>query len=498
MNKKIIAVFLCITVLAGVLSACSQSGKNNDNQRLVIQTTTEMAEDTSGFKLSFTQSDSLNPFESDTLNNQVVQNLVFESLFVLDEAFEAQPQIATGYSYSDSKTLNVTISSGNKFSDGSALEAKDVVYSFNKAKESYRFSNSLKAISSASITSSTVIRFNLAYPNPNAHRLLTFAIAKNGNDKKGYPIGSGRYKFGEGDGTVYLKVNKQKQDFSPRFTKIPLVNIATSESIENAINIGNISYAYRDLSEGNTAKMNCNKKAVNLNNLVFIGINNNTGITKNEYIRRAISLASDRDALCKSAYRGYAKSAVSVFNSASSAGKQTILFGKSADTSAAKQAIAQSGYTEKELSLDILVNSNESRLAAARMLKQQLEAVGFKVTINSESNKTYKYKVKNGAFDLYIGETKIPGDMCLNSFFTSGGATHYGINIDKSKTAAAYQGYLKSENEIGSFVLSFSQEMPFVPLLYRQGMICYSKALHGDMQGYVDNYFSNIQDWYYN
>jgi hypothetical protein len=78
------------------------------------------------------------------------------------------------------------------------------------------------------------------------------------------------------------------------------------------------------------------------------------------------------------------------------------------------------------------------------------------------------------------------------------GATRYGINISESKTAKAYTGYLNSQNEIGGFILAFSQEMPFVPLLYRQGMICYSKSLHCDMQGYVDNYFSNIQDWYYN
>jgi peptide/nickel transport system substrate-binding protein len=498
MNKKIMAVILSAVVLACTFSACSNSKNNQNNHKLVTQTTTQIVTDTSSFKLSYTQSDSLNPFESDTLNNQVVENLVFESLFVLDENFEPVPQLATSFAYENSKTLSVTITSGNKFSDGSALTAKNVVYSFNEAKNSYRYKNALKAISSASAVSDSVINFSLAYANPDAHRLLTFAIAKEGTDKKGYPIGSGRYKFGEGNGTVYLEINKNKEDFSPRFTKIPLVNIATSESIDNALNIGNISYAFRDLSEGSATKMQCSKKTVNLNNLVYIGINNRTGITKDENIRKAISLATDRDALVKSAYQGYAKSAVSVFNSACAIGKQTALFNKTADNAAARQAINQSGYAKKELSVDILVNKNQNRLAAARLIKQQLEAVGFKVTIDEESNKTYNYKIKNGAFDLYIGETKIPGDMSLNSFFTSKGATHYGINTDKSKSAKAYRGYLNSENEIGGFILAFSQEMPFVPLLYRQGMICYSKSLHGDMQGYVDNYFSNIEDWYYN
>jgi peptide/nickel transport system substrate-binding protein len=498
MSKKYTAVILAIVILFCTLTACSSSKPNNPEHTLVVQKTTQLETDTSGFKISYSQSDSLNPFESDTLNNQVLQNLVFESLFVLDESYEAQPQLATSYEYSDNSTLMVNISSGNQFSDGSMIEAKNIVYSFEEAKSSPHWGNSLKAISSASAVSSNVIKFNLAYPNPNAHKLLTFAIAKDKNDKKGYPIGSGRYKFGEGDGIVFLEANSNKSGFNPHFTKIPLVNITSAESIENAINIGNISYAFRDLAEDSTAKIKSNKKAVNLNNLVYIGVNNTAGITANEYIRRAISLAVDRDALVKSAYQGYAKSATSVFNSASSLGKQTAVFDKTADTAAARQSVVQSGYDEKDLKIDILINSNTSRIGAARLIKQQLETVGFKVTINEENNKVYQSKVKSRSFNIYIGETKIPNDMSLNSFFTKKGATSYGIDVSSCKTAKAYKEYLNSEDEIGSFILNFSQEMPFIPLLYRQGMICYSKSLHGDMQGYVDNYFSNIENWYYN
>ncbi len=498
MIKKYLSVFLSAIVIICLLNACAKDSGNQNSYAPVTKETAAVAEDETGFKLSYTQSDSLNPFESDTLNNQVVQNLVFESLFILDESFEIQPMLATSYSYSDSKTLSVTIIGGNRFSNGDEVTAENVVYSFNNAKASPHWKNSLKAISNARAVSSTVVEFSLSYPNPNAHKLLTFAIASSKTDKKGYPIGSGRYKFGDGNGTVFLEVNKEKSGFNPRFTKIQLINIASAESVENAINIGNISYAFRDLSEGSTVKIQSNKKGVNLNNLVYVGINNTAGITKNADIRRAISLAINREALVKSAYQGYGKSAVSVFTSSSKIGKQTAVFDKVSDTAGAKQAVAQSGYKEKDLKIDILTSSNSNRIAAARLIKQQLEAIGFKVSINEENAKAFKSKVKNRGFNIYIGETKIPNDMNLNSFFSKNGATRYGINLEKSKTAKAYKGYLNSENEIGSFILSFTQEMPFIPLLYRQGMICYSKSLHGDMQGYVDNYFSNIQDWYYN
>lgn len=498
MTKRYLSLFLALILTTGIFSACSNGKERKNEHELVTRAETEIVTDTTGFKISYSQSDSLNPFESETLNNQIVQNLVFESLFVLDESLEAQPSIATSYNYTNPKTLSVTIQSGLRFSDGSELSADNIVYSFYEAKDSPHWKNSLKPIDSANAVSPNVVEFHLAYANPNAHNLLTFAVAKSKSDKKGYPIGSGRYKFGEGDGMVFIEVNEQKTDFKPRFTKIRLINITSAESIDNAINIGNISYAFRDLSDTSNTKMQCSKKAVNLNNLVYIGMNGSAGITKNENIRKAISLAIDRDTLVKSAYRGYAKPAKSVFSSVSSLGKQTAIFSSNADSSAAKQAITQSGYKNSELKIEILTNNNKSRAAAARLIKQQLETVGFKVSINIEKNKTYLSKVKSRSFDIYIGETKIPNDMNLNSFFSSSGATHYGINLKKSKTAKAYNKYLSGKNEIGAFILSFSQEMPFVPLLYKQGMICYSKSLHGDMQGYVDNYFSNIQDWYYN
>lgn len=497
MIKRIALCLLAAALAAVSLSACSAAQEEEGSTQPATQVETEIAQDTSSFKLSYSKPDSLNPFESETLNNQIVQNLVFDSLFVLDEAYEAQPSIASGYSYTDSTTLEVTIMSGIEFSTGEKLDATDVVNSFTKAKESPRWKNSLKYITSASEVSDTVIRFKLRWANPYAHNLLTFAIASSNTDDNGYPVGSGRYKFGEGDGEVYLEVNEKHKDFAPHITRIPLINITSSESVENAVNIGNISYAFRDMSENTKAKIQCNKKAVNMNNLVYIGVNCTAGITADPNIRKAISLAVDRDTIVKSAYRGYARSALSVFNPASALGKDTQLFTATADVAAAKQAISQSSYASA-LKLEILTSNNESKVAAAQLLKQQLEAAGFTVTIDKEGSANYEKKVFSNAFNIYIGEVKLPGDMSLESFYTRNGWTAAGIDFANSKTYSSYWGWLDGSNELGKFVLDFSEEMPFIPLLYRQGMLCYSKSMHGDMQGYEGNYFSNIEDWYFN
>lgn len=495
MTKRCLAILLSVVMIVCIFTAC-KSNSNISNTQIITEAPTQIAEDTTSFKLSYTKSDSLNPFESTTLNNQILQNLVYESLFILDESYDVQPCIANGYTYKDNKTLVVTIETGHIFSDGEQITVDDVLYSFNEAQLSPHWKNSLSVFKNAYIENSNTVVFELYSPNANAQNLLTFAVTKSQKGEDGYSIGSGKYIFKDDDGGICLVVNSKYKDFTPHFTKINLVNVTTSESIDNAVNIGNITYAFRDLADGDNTRMTCNKKLVGLNNLVYIGINSATGIMSDKNIRQALSLAIDRETLVKSAYQGYARAATSVFNPASKQGKETSLFSKKADIPAAKQAIAQSGYGESQLKIDILVNENRNRSAMATLLKQQLESVGFTVTITKLQNAQYKEYVKHGYFDIYIGETKIPSDMRLNSFFTKSGATSYGISVSKNKTTNSYNKYMNGSGDLGAFLLDFSDEMPFVPVLYRQGMICYSKSMHGDMQSYSGNYFSNIQDWY--
>ena len=500
MIKRFTAALLAVVMLTAVFTSCAKKPKNAANTVTTPVNTakSDIETDSSSFKLSYSKSDSLNPYESNTLNNQVLGNLVFESLFRLDEGYKLVPELAVGYSYADPVTIKVTIPSGREFSNGKKITASSIVYAFKEAKASVQYSNALRGISSAKAEGENVISFKLSYKNPEAHNLLTFPIASRKSDKKGYPIGSGRYVFGEADGNAFLELNKGYKDFTPHITKITLVNITAADSIDNAINIGNISYTYRDLSSGAKTKINSNKKAVNLNNLVYIGLNCYAGITSDENIRKAISLAIDRDTLVKSAYQGYARAATSPFHPVSALGKETTVFSSSADVSAAKQAITQSRYKNDKLKIDILVGTNSEKTAVAMLVKQQLEAAGFKVTINREKNEVYKSKVDYKSYNIYIGETRLTNDMILLGFFTEKGATSSGINTKEGKSAKSYRGYLNSTNEIGKFILDFQEEIPFIPLLYREGMICWAKSMHGDMQGYEGNYFSNIEDWYFN
>lgn len=494
MQKRYISLFLAAVLIVSCFAGCTSDNPQEQTTTAVSATVKET--DNSTFKLSYTQSDSLDPFKAETQNNQVLASLVFESLFDLDENYEPVANIATGYAFTDKTTLRVDINPQIKFSDGSTLDTDDVVYSINAAKKSPAYGSGLGCIGSAEAQGNSVI-IHLNYANPYAVNLLSFPIASINDDEDGYPVGSGRYVYKNSDGKTVLKANTEN-GFDPYITTITLVNIAAADSIDNAVNIGNISYAFRDMSSDTSKRLSCAKKAVSMNNLVYIGINSSSGITSNPQIRQAVSLAADRTVIAESAYSGYAGAAKSVFNPDFKSVGDISLFSDTADTSMAKQAINQSGYDSKKLSISILVDSNENKISCANLLKTQLESVGFSVTIEQKSIKEYRAKITRSDFDLYIGEIKLPDDMNLYSFFDDDGGARYGINLKKMTCGDIYTKYLSGEEELGKFILAFNDEMPYIPLVYKKGMICYSKALNGDMQGYYGNFFSNIDSWNFN
>lgn len=493
MAKKVTALIFITALIISCLCGCTSQTQQGDADTNEAQSTTAKVTDSTTFKLSYTQGDSLDPFKAKTQNNQVLATLVFESLFDLDESYEPVANIATGYEYTDDKTLKVDIDPQIKFSDGSALDTDDVVYSFNAAKDSPAYQNALQYIGSASASGSSVY-FYLDRENPYAVNLLTFPIASTKDDENGYPVGSGRYKYDENDGKTVLTANVS-DSFDPYITTVNLVNIAAADSIDNAVNIGNISYAFRDLSSSVSKRMTCAKKLVSMNNLVYIGVNSVAGITANAQIRKAISLAADRSTFAQSAYSGYADIATSPFNPAGKLAENIKLFSDTADTATARQAITQSGVEAKDLKLTILVNKNNNRAALATLLESQLEAVGFAVDIELVSASAYLQKVRSTEFDIYIGEVKLSDDMSLYPFFDEKGGARYGIDNDAIKCDELYSDYLAGDADLGNFILAFNEEMPFIPLVYKNGMICYSKAMNGDMQGYYGNFFSNIETW---
>lgn len=496
-NLKKITALLLAAVIACSFAACSSGGGEAEDTTVSTKPAETQHSDTP-LRISYTKSDSLNPYLANTQNNIVIADLVFDALFRLDETFSPVLDLASSYEFADSTTLNVTFRSGVRFSDGSAVQSEDIAASFNAAKDSPIYASALNGIRSAAAAGNSSVIFTLSYANPNAVSLLTFPILKAATIDSDLPIGSGKYVFKQDDNNdVTLVRNEEKDGFDPFIQTIDLVNIASSESIVNGISIDNIDYAFFSLDEEDAKSIKSQTKAVNINNLVYLGFNTDqSSIMSQPAVRRAVSLAVSRDTIAKSAYHGYAKSATSVFNPACALAETSAIFPADSNTDAARQAARQSGADLSKNTVRLIVNQeNADRTAAATVIETALEAAGFQVTVQQLSYADYTKALAQKRYDLYLGETKLSDDMCLYPFFLKDGTLHYGID-ENGETAKAYEAYMNG-GELEPFITAFASELPFLPLVYRQGIIGYSKDLHGDMQGIYKNYFSNIEEWYF-
>lgn len=156
--------------------------------------------------------------------------------------------------------------------------------------------------------------------------------------------------------------------------------------------------------------------------------------------------------------------------------------------------IRYSAYSGK-LELRLIVNKENSfKLAMARNIQQTLAKADIIVVIKEYSYKNYVNAVKEGAYDLYIGEVMLPNSFYLNGFFTENGGYSFGID-PACKSATDYNLFLEGKKTLQEFLDTFTDELPFIPVLYRQGITVKGPRIPTESKTIISDYFYNVNDW---
>ena len=85
--------------------------------------------------LPYSAADALNPFQTKSTMNRDICTLLYDSLVRLDETFMPVPSVAADCVL-NGLTLTVSLRDDVRFTTGELLHPRDVVYSFQFAKES--------------------------------------------------------------------------------------------------------------------------------------------------------------------------------------------------------------------------------------------------------------------------------------------------------------------------------------------------------------------------
>ena len=286
--KKILSILL-VFVLVIILGACtknegggsSQKGENGSKPQEVKTIT-----------LLYSTSDSFNPYESITDQNRQIAKLLFEPLVKIDNEFNTVMCLAQDIK-NEGTTCTVTLKTVS-FSDGTMLTADDVVYSYKAAVEANGlYASKLYEVKSVTAADSKTVVFELKKVDPYFQNVLYFPIFKAGSDKltnedsvKLVPIGCGRYVFND-DKTELLQ-NKKYYGKQGNINVIRLINAPDRESVAHYVEIGAADIYFNDISDGEIIRMSGQKFDINLNNLVYIGVNHSAGDLSQALLRQAI------------------------------------------------------------------------------------------------------------------------------------------------------------------------------------------------------------------
>ena len=499
--KKIAALLLAVVMLA--LIGCSGDKPDSDSHGSTGENSAP-AEAKGSLTLLYCSNDTINPYKTISKLNAELGLLLFEPLMKVDNQFNAISALA------DTATVEGTVCTVTLknvlFSDGSPLTASDVVFSYNLAKNSSRYSSLLYEVVSVYEGDEKSIIFNLSRHDTYFASLLTFPILKQGSDGlknedniELVPIGCGRFVFGD-DGTV-LMPNEKYYGGSTNVTKINLINAPDNESMEHYVEVGATDLYYADPSFENIIRMSGKKTSVNINNMVYIGINHNYGPLKDANLRYAISSAVDRTEIATTAFYTNALPATGFYHPLWEVAARYQTLPISADKKISVENLEEIGYNSldvsgyrvnsagKPLTLTLLVNSDSpSKLSAANLICEQLKAVGIKLVVNSLPTDRYFSSLQSGSFQLYLGEVKLLPNMDLGPLVLAGGSAAYGmINAapqteneafnDETSYISVMQGLFAGTNTVTDSAPALLASMPVVPLVYRSSVVFYSDKI---------------------
>lgn len=526
--KNIFCVFL-IAIMCFSFSACKENTvplSSDDSQE-----NNNSAATRDYITLLYSESDGFNPYTAKTDINRHICKLLYEPLVKLDNEYNPINYIADKITYGD-KSCIVSLKT-KVFSDGTAIKANDIVYSYNLAKNSAS-SYSLKLYNVVSCTENAdgSVVFKLYKNDPYFSNLLTFPIIKSQSDKitdtdsvLQPPIGSGKFKVNkEQDG---LELNTISFDKKSNIKFIKLINAPDIESVTHYAQIGAADMYYTDISDGNITRMSGKRTDINLNSLVYIGVNQNYGQLNSKEFRSILSTGIDREKICKNAFFNNAVAANGFFNPFWSEVKSVQNIQINANKELTIENLERIGYNKLDsvgnrinsngnsISLTLLVNSeNRMRVVLANMLVSQFSEYGIKVSVIEKPYVQYVEALNNNDFQLYLGEVKLTENMDISYMLTEGSHLAFGLPTLENEVDSAEKenteitepeiqdtiiknpyevinGFYEGENSITDIATVLQSEMPFIPICYRTASLFYNDNIENVINSSeCDIYFS--------
>jgi len=426
-------------------------------------------------------------------NNSIwIFEQIFQTLYtVTNDGKSVIPQLATSYKVSaDKKTYTFTLRHGVKFSTGQPMTSADVKFSLDqntKASQGWGFINT--AIKSVSAPSPDTVAVHLKYPW--APLLADLSIFANGivpanyggeteNQFYTHPVGTGPFKWDywhKGSALRLVRNPLYWEQGKPYLNSITWTDVPNDNTRQLQLKGGQAQIdqfpAWSTVASLKAAQ-GVNMHLFNSTQTNYMAFNELRKPFQDVHVRRAISLAINRNALVKAVLFGNGKPANSLFPpqvpfyQAATPGLQYNL-------AAAKQEMAKSSVPHGFSTTIVIPAGNSDYLTISTIVQSELKPLGIKIKVqqldpNTENSQTQSLKYDT-TLTLWTMDIADPDELATfavdpksgaKSFFT----TYNNPQVIKDTHAAQRTLSTAQRQQYYNFVQSQSAKDAFMAFLY--------------------------------
>ncbi len=432
----------------------------------------------------------LSPFQCTDITNRTIFSLVYQGLFAVDAAYEAQPVLCSRYTVSrDMKTYTFYLEEAT-FSNGEKVTAADVSASLKKAVKSDWYGGRFSYVESIFTTDDGGVQVSLATPYENFQILMDIPIVPRDQVDRKRPIGTGPYVYEEFEDGLRLRRRTDWWCVAQLPVRAQIISLVPGESVSqlrDEFEFSGLGMVCTDPGSEQYVDFHSDYELWDCETGVFmyLACNSNSPVLKGG-IRRALTYGVNREHLVEHYYRGFGYGAYLPASPQSPWYDGTLIKDMGFHPEKLKQAVKADPSSEAVV---FLVNKDDGlRLRIARDIAQTLKECGLKITMSELATAEYVKALEDGQYDLYLGQTRLSPNMDLSAFFDADGALSFG-GLDDAVTYALCKEALANSGNYFTLYKQIIEDGMLCPVLFRSCAIFVQRGALTELYASRDNVF---------
>ena len=498
-----------------------------------------------------TEPDTLNPILTKNTYSSLFLGFIYEGLTRLDEKQQAVGQLSDEWTVSSNGLIwNFRMRSGVIWQDGQPFTANDVEFTIksllNPSIDSV-YKPLLLNIESCATVDPSNIRIVLRKPNSFLPEMMTFPIIPKHQfkkmdmlsaSKKFQPIGTGPYEFVSQNEKkkVELKINTNwwylntegnKAQDGMYIEKVNMIIFNNPDDAMGAFQTGEIDAVGIKASDFVKYKGRTDLiiKKYTSRDFEFLAFNLKNPVIADNYVRRAIAQAINKEELINSILLGEAEASElpvlpdSWISESGGISEET-------DALSSGQILAEGGWKEskqgyyktlegvrKYLKVEIIVNSNNIfRIRSAKQICSQLEKVGIPAVLTLIDWKELMNRVSTAKYDIAFTGCRIPQIPDISYLYSNsylpvslparyGGASNISGYFDMQVDAYITEMFRETDPGRKKMLYKSTKQLiindtPYLGLYFLRNAVVYSKNIRGPLNPNTWNPYDGIMHWY--